>query len=107
MSSADLAHDKPDPVLLTLFANRFMSIVEAAGRSLQLTSIVSTCPSLTVSRGCTSAELRRRRGTSRRAVYQHQGAPRLFLRLVRTERRPHRQWCAVLSLAFAALDRGD
>ncbi|GJN93254.1 hypothetical protein Rhopal_006301-T1 [Rhodotorula paludigena] len=30
---------KPDPVLLTLFANRFMSVAEAAGRSLQLTSI--------------------------------------------------------------------
>lgn len=33
--------DKPDPILLTLFANRFMSVAEAMGRSLQLTSIVS------------------------------------------------------------------
>lgn len=33
--------DKPDPILLTLFANRFMSVAEAAGRALQLTSIVS------------------------------------------------------------------
>lgn len=31
--------DKPDPILLTLFANRFMSVAEAAGRALQLTSI--------------------------------------------------------------------
>ncbi|BGP19682.1 hypothetical protein JCM10213_001858 [Rhodosporidiobolus nylandii] len=30
---------KPDPILLTLFANRFMSVAEAMGRSLQLTSI--------------------------------------------------------------------
>jgi len=29
----------PDPILLTLFANRFMSIAEAMGRSLQQTSI--------------------------------------------------------------------
>lgn len=33
--------DKPDPILLTLFANRFMSVAEAAGRALQLTSIAS------------------------------------------------------------------
>ncbi|KAF8519766.1 Hydantoinase B/oxoprolinase [Hysterangium stoloniferum] len=31
--------DKPDPILLTLFANRFMSVAEAMGRSLQQTSI--------------------------------------------------------------------
>ncbi|KAJ3712128.1 Hydantoinase B/oxoprolinase [Lentinula guzmanii] len=31
-------HD-PDPILLTLFANRFMSVAEAMGRSLQQTSI--------------------------------------------------------------------
>ncbi|KAG0150975.1 hypothetical protein CROQUDRAFT_651852 [Cronartium quercuum f. sp. fusiforme G11] len=30
---------KPDPVLLSLFANRFMSVAEAMGRSLQQTSI--------------------------------------------------------------------
>lgn len=30
---------KPDPILLTLFANRFMSVAEAMGRSLQQTSI--------------------------------------------------------------------
>lgn len=35
-----MAIEKPDPILLTLFANRFMSVAEAAGRSLQLTSIV-------------------------------------------------------------------
>jgi 5-oxoprolinase (ATP-hydrolysing) len=29
----------PDPILLTLFANRFMSVAEAMGRSLQQTSI--------------------------------------------------------------------
>lgn len=29
----------PDPILLTLFANRFMSVAEAMGRSLQKTSI--------------------------------------------------------------------
>jgi len=28
-----------DPILLTLFANRFMSVAEAMGRSLQQTSI--------------------------------------------------------------------
>jgi 5-oxoprolinase (ATP-hydrolysing) len=33
-------HDStPDPILLTLFANRFMSVAEAMGRSLQQTSI--------------------------------------------------------------------
>ncbi|GAA5920937.1 hypothetical protein JCM3775_004013 [Rhodotorula graminis] len=37
--TVDLALDKPDPILLSLFANRFMSVAEAAGRSLQLTSI--------------------------------------------------------------------
>ena len=31
--------DGPDPILLTLFANRFMSVAEAMGRSLQQTSI--------------------------------------------------------------------
>ncbi|KAJ7768244.1 Hydantoinase B/oxoprolinase [Mycena metata] len=30
---------KPDPIILTLFANRFMSVAEAMGRSLQQTSI--------------------------------------------------------------------
>lgn len=34
-----MVNEKPDPILLTLFANRFMSVAEAAGRSLQLTSI--------------------------------------------------------------------
>jgi 5-oxoprolinase (ATP-hydrolysing) len=29
----------PDPILLTLFANRFMSVAEAMGRSLQQTAI--------------------------------------------------------------------
>ncbi|KZP10986.1 Hydantoinase B/oxoprolinase [Athelia psychrophila] len=32
-------HGAPDPILLTLFANRFMSVAEAMGRSLQQTSI--------------------------------------------------------------------
>ncbi|KAJ3927243.1 MAG: Hydantoinase B/oxoprolinase [Lentinula lateritia] len=31
--------NNPDPILLTLFANRFMSVAEAMGRSLQQTSI--------------------------------------------------------------------
>ena len=30
---------RPDPILLALFANRFMSVAEAMGRSLQQTSI--------------------------------------------------------------------
>lgn len=30
---------RADPILLTLFANRFMSVAEAMGRSLQQTSI--------------------------------------------------------------------
>lgn len=37
-----ITHDvsgMPDPILLTLFANRFMSVAEAMGRSLQQTSI--------------------------------------------------------------------
>ena len=34
-----LASEGPDPILLTLFANRFMSVAEAMGRSLQQTSI--------------------------------------------------------------------
>jgi 5-oxoprolinase (ATP-hydrolysing) len=29
----------PDPILLTLFANRFMSVAEAMGRALQQTAI--------------------------------------------------------------------
>ena len=29
----------PDPILLTLFANRFMSVADAMGRSLQQTAI--------------------------------------------------------------------
>ncbi|KII85442.1 hypothetical protein PLICRDRAFT_44744 [Plicaturopsis crispa FD-325 SS-3] len=33
------ARKGPDPILLTLFANRFMSVAEAMGRSLQQTSI--------------------------------------------------------------------
>ncbi|KAJ3486825.1 hypothetical protein NLJ89_g11773 [Agrocybe chaxingu] len=33
------ATNAPDPILLTLFANRFMSVAEAMGRSLQQTSI--------------------------------------------------------------------
>ncbi|KAJ3992131.1 Hydantoinase B/oxoprolinase [Lentinula boryana] len=32
-------YHNPDPILLTLFANRFMSVAEAMGRSLQQTSI--------------------------------------------------------------------
>ncbi|GAA6023159.1 hypothetical protein JCM10207_005746 [Rhodosporidiobolus poonsookiae] len=36
---AAISYDKPDPVLLSLFAARFMSVAEAMGRSLQLTSI--------------------------------------------------------------------
>jgi 5-oxoprolinase (ATP-hydrolysing) len=31
--------DRPDPILLALFNNRFMSVAEAMGRSLQQTSI--------------------------------------------------------------------
>src|SRR5882762_8995133 len=34
-----LTSEGPDPILLTLFANRFMSVAEAMGRSLQQTSI--------------------------------------------------------------------
>ncbi|KAJ4474357.1 Hydantoinase B/oxoprolinase [Lentinula aciculospora] len=33
------SYHEPDPILLTLFANRFMSVAEAMGRSLQQTSI--------------------------------------------------------------------
>ncbi|GAA5865764.1 hypothetical protein JCM1840_003252 [Sporobolomyces johnsonii] len=33
------ALDKADPIMLTLFSNRFMCVAEAMGRSLQLTSI--------------------------------------------------------------------
>ena len=33
------ANKEPDPILLTLFANRFMSVAEAMGQSLRLTSI--------------------------------------------------------------------
>ena len=32
-------YNPPDPILLTLFANRFMSVAEAMGRSLQQTAI--------------------------------------------------------------------
>lgn len=35
----NLSSRKADPILLTLFANRFMSVAEAMGRSLQQTSI--------------------------------------------------------------------
>jgi len=34
-----LGSEGPDPILLTLFSNRFMSVAEAMGRSLQQTSI--------------------------------------------------------------------
>jgi 5-oxoprolinase (ATP-hydrolysing) len=37
--AAKLKSKGPDPILLTLFANRFMSVAEAMGRSLQQTSI--------------------------------------------------------------------
>lgn len=37
--SSDSPTNGPDPILLTLFANRFMSVAEAMGRSLQQTSI--------------------------------------------------------------------
>lgn len=33
------AMDKPDPILLSVMANRFMAIAEAMGRSLQQTAI--------------------------------------------------------------------
>ncbi|KAA1102391.1 hypothetical protein PGTUg99_032607 [Puccinia graminis f. sp. tritici] len=39
MGSENQRNDKPDPILLSLFANRFMSVAEAMGRSLQQTSI--------------------------------------------------------------------
>ncbi|KAF9028882.1 Hydantoinase B/oxoprolinase [Hymenopellis radicata] len=39
MSSTPSKTNAPDPILLTLFANRFMSVAEAMGRSLQQTSI--------------------------------------------------------------------
>ncbi|KAG6865451.1 hypothetical protein C0991_002374 [Blastosporella zonata] len=38
-SSSKTPTNGPDPILLTLFANRFMSVAEAMGRSLQQTSI--------------------------------------------------------------------
>ncbi|KAG6837392.1 hypothetical protein H0H93_010010 [Arthromyces matolae] len=38
-TSSNTAFNGPDPILLTLFANRFMSVAEAMGRSLQQTSI--------------------------------------------------------------------
>ncbi|KAG6890037.1 hypothetical protein C0995_012494 [Termitomyces sp. Mi166 len=38
-SSSKTSSNGPDPILLTLFANRFMSVAEAMGRSLQQTSI--------------------------------------------------------------------
>ncbi|KAF8632678.1 hypothetical protein AX17_004810 [Amanita inopinata Kibby_2008] len=39
-NDSSMYHDKkPDPILLTLFANRFMSVAEAMGRSLRQTSI--------------------------------------------------------------------
>ncbi|THU85133.1 Hydantoinase B/oxoprolinase [Dendrothele bispora CBS 962.96] len=37
--SSPKSSNGPDPILLTLFANRFMSVAEAMGRSLQQTSI--------------------------------------------------------------------
>ncbi|KAI0030909.1 Hydantoinase B/oxoprolinase [Vararia minispora EC-137] len=39
MPSQDFSSKRADPILLTLFANRFMSVAEAMGRSLQQTSI--------------------------------------------------------------------
>ncbi|KAF7798093.1 hypothetical protein EIP86_009307 [Pleurotus ostreatoroseus] len=39
MASAPKSGQGPDPILLTLFANRFMSVAEAMGRSLQQTAI--------------------------------------------------------------------
>ncbi|KAI0782742.1 Hydantoinase B/oxoprolinase [Abortiporus biennis] len=39
MSRPDAPFKGPDPILLTLFANRFMSVAEAMGRSLQQTAI--------------------------------------------------------------------
>ncbi|KIJ40247.1 hypothetical protein M422DRAFT_256784 [Sphaerobolus stellatus SS14] len=39
MSAGKDDNTKPDSILLTLFANRFMSVAEAMGRSLQQTSI--------------------------------------------------------------------
>lgn len=38
-TNASTPTNAPDPILLTLFANRFMSVAEAMGRSLQQTSI--------------------------------------------------------------------
>ncbi|KAF9063016.1 cytoplasmic protein [Rhodocollybia butyracea] len=37
--STNKRYNDPDPILLTLFANRFMSVAEAMGRSLQKTAI--------------------------------------------------------------------
>lgn len=39
MNLSSSGSGNPDPILLTLFANRFMSVAEAMGRSLQQTSI--------------------------------------------------------------------
>jgi len=39
MGAEDPRDGKPDPILLSLFANRFMSVAEAMGCSLQQTSI--------------------------------------------------------------------
>ncbi|EIW75632.1 Hydantoinase B oxoprolinase [Coniophora puteana RWD-64-598 SS2] len=39
MAISKTSNDAPDPILLTLFANRFMSVAEAMGRVLQQTSI--------------------------------------------------------------------
>lgn len=36
---AQTKKNEPDPILLTLFANRFMSVAEAMGRALQQTAI--------------------------------------------------------------------
>lgn len=38
-STSPPSYKAPDPILLTLFANRFMSVAEAMGRSLQQTAI--------------------------------------------------------------------
>lgn len=86
----DLALDKPDPILLSLFANRFMSVAEAAGRSLQLTSIVRPPFPLASPREVRARSLL---SPSLVAVDQHQGAPRLLLRPLCAQRRSHCQRC--------------
>ena len=91
--TVDLALDKPDPILLSLFANRFMSVAEAAGRSLQLTSIVRPPSPLASPREVHARSLL---SPSLVAVDQHQGTPRLLLRPLCAQRRPHCQRCVPL-----------